>query len=373
MGKKKTTEQFIEDARKVHGDKYDYSKSIYVDSRTKVEIICPIHGVFWQLPNTHLRGANCKACSIEHKSKERCYTTEYFIEQAKSVHENKYSYEHTVYQKCNIKVIITCPIHGDFEQTPTCHLQGQGCPKCGEINRCDAHRTKWEDLLNRFKEIHGDKFEYDQNGYRSINDKIKIFCKKHKFWFDQQITHHLDGRGCPVCNGGRKWTTEMFILKARDIHGDKYDYSKVCYKTKEDRVEIVCPKHGSFWQRAHDHICGCGCPRCRPFRTQERIYSFLKNTFPNECWLWEASPDWLGTQRFDVYCERINLAIEYNGEQHYFPVEVFGGELEHFKCVERDKLKKQLCKENNCTLYTIKYDNVDYDRIREDINNILNN
>lgn len=372
MAKKKTTEQFIEDARKVHGDKYDYSKVTYIDSRTKIEIICPIHGSFMQLPNAHLRGADCRQCSIHKRSNERMYTTEYFVKQSKLIHNNKYSYEKVIYTKCNKKVIITCPIHGDFEQTPTCHLQGQGCPECGKLQKANSHRTKWEDLLKRFRKIHGDTFEYEQNGYKSINDKIKIFCKKHNYWFEQQITHHLDGRGCPICNGGSKRNTEMFVIKAREIHGDKYDYSKVNYITKDNPVEIICPKHGSFWQKAHDHICGCGCPRCRSFRNQEFIFEFLKKSFPKEEWLWEFSPSWLGIQRLDIYNSRVNLAIEYNGQQHYFPIDVFGGEEGFKKCTEHDALKAQLCKDNNCKLYIIKYDDVDYDRIREDISNILN-
>ena len=80
----------------------------------------------------------------------------------------------------------------------------------------------------------------------------------------------------------------------------------------------------------------------------------------------------MGSQRFDIYCKRVNLAIEYNGIQHYFPVEIFGGKESFEKCVKRDVLKEQLCKDNNCTLYIIKYDNVDYDKIKKDINNILN-
>lgn len=269
----------------------------------------------------------------------RKITTEIFIKEVSDVHKNFYDYSKTVYKAANTKVCIICPIHGEFWQKPSMHLRGQGCPMCGKKKRADSHRTKPEDLLKRCKEIHGDIFDYDFCNYKSLNDKIKIFCKKHKFWFEQQITHHLDGRGCPICNGGSKRTTEMFIVKAKEIHGDKYDYSKVEYKTKDDKVEIICPTHGSFWQKAHDHISGCGCSKCRSFRNQEFIFEFLKKSFPKEEWLWEFSPSWLGVQRLDIYNNRVNLAIEYNGQQHYFPVEVFGGEEGFKKCIERDTIK----------------------------------
>ena len=300
-------------------------------------------------------------------------TTEEFIKDARKVHGDKYDYSKVEYIRANIKVCIICPKHGEFWQTPAAHLSKQDCPKCAEIKKRMSLKTDWNEILSRFKKIHGDKYEYKESKFDTQHDKIKIYCKYHKFWFTQQIVHHLNGHGCPICSGGSQWTTEMFVIKSKEIHGDKYDYSKSVYKNKDAKVEIICPKHGSFWQKAHDHTSGCGCPKCKCYRTQENIYDFLKKTFLNECWEWETSPNWLGTQRFDIYCKRVNLAIEYNGEQHYHPVEIFGGELGYIKCVERDKLKKQLCKENNCTLYVIKYDNVDYNKIREDITKILNN
>lgn len=300
-------------------------------------------------------------------------------------------------------------------------------------------KTTWTELLQRFRNRHGDKYDYVEQDYKTQHDKIEIFCKKHNYLFTQRIAHHLNGHGCPICNGGHKRNNLEFIIKSQEVHGDKYDYSKVNYLTKEDSIEIICPMHGSFWQKAHDHTCGCGCPSCAQeivpwsvrsttedfvfkakevhknkydysnvsyinnhtpveiicpkhgsfyqiprdhlrgdgcskciLKSQEKIYSWIKETFADENWEWEYSPEWLGLQRFDIYCKRINLAIEYNGEQHYFPVEVFGGEKGFKKCIERDTIKAQLCEENNCTLYIIKYDDVNYDKIREDINNILN-
>lgn len=300
-------------------------------------------------------------------SKGKIKTTEQFIKDAKLIHGNKYDYSKVEYKKSNINVCICCPKHGDFWQLPNNHLRGYGCKKCTN----EKQRIPWDVIVKRFMKIHGDKYKYEEQFFKSQNDNIRIFCKKHNHYFTQKISHHLNGHGCPICNGGVKRNNLEFIIKAKDVHGEKYDYSKVIYKTKNDSVEIVCPKHGSFWQKAHDHISGCGCPKC-VLKSQENIFSFIKESFINEKWEWEFSPDWLGSQRFDIYCKRVNLAIEYNGIQHYFPVEIFGGKESFEKCIKRDNLKEQLCKDNNCTLYIIKYDNVDYDKIKEDINNILN-
>ena len=123
--KKSSTKEFIEKARKVHGDKYDYSKVEYINNKTKVCIICPEHGEFWQTPNCHLSGDGCAKCSKKHK-----YTTEEWIEEAKKVHGNKYDYSKVNYINSQTKVCIICPEHGEFWQKPDRHLLGQGCPIC---------------------------------------------------------------------------------------------------------------------------------------------------------------------------------------------------------------------------------------------------
>lgn len=118
----KTTEQFIQEAKQTHGDKYDYSKVRYVNNITKVCIICPEHGEFLQIPYMHLRGNGCPKCNKK--------TTEDFIQKAKKIHGDKYDYSKSMYVNCKTKICITCPIHGDFYQTPYNHLNGVGCIEC---------------------------------------------------------------------------------------------------------------------------------------------------------------------------------------------------------------------------------------------------
>ena len=130
--KKLTLESFLERAEKIHNNKYDYSKVEYVNAKTKVCIICPKHGEFWQTPDNHLKGKGCAYCANVKK-----ITTEEFIERAREVHGDKYDYSSSVYVNNKTKIKIICPIHGEFELTPNAHLQGRGCKKCNKIKKED--------------------------------------------------------------------------------------------------------------------------------------------------------------------------------------------------------------------------------------------
>ena len=197
--KKKTREEFIAEAREVHGDKYDYSKVEYVSNDTKVCIICPEHGEFWQVPFSHLLGIGCPKCgSSKIWEKRGRITTEEFVNRSKELHGDKYDYSKVEYKTMKTKVCIVCPEHGEFWQLPYVHLRGQGCDKCGD---------------------------------KSIASKLSM--------------------------GGAK-----FIEKATKVHGNRYDYSKVEYKNNSTKVCIICKEHGEFWQTPNAHLKGQNCPKC---------------------------------------------------------------------------------------------------------------
>lgn len=150
MAKKINTEIFIERAKQKHGDTYDYSKVKYIDSTTKVEIICPIHGSFWQAPAKHIYGRRCPYCFGTKRK-----TTEEFIKEAQEIHGNKYDYSKTIYGKSNKDPVeIICPIHGSFWQTPVHHINSKcGCPKC--------NRSHGEAFLANYFE--NNNIEYKEN------------------------------------------------------------------------------------------------------------------------------------------------------------------------------------------------------------------
>lgn len=259
-GRVKTTEEFIRKAKRVHGDKYDYSNVEYNNTTTKVCIICKVegHGEFHQAPKEHLKGQGCPRCGRSIK-----LTTEEFIQRAKDVHSNKYDYSRVDYKDISTKVRIICPDHGEFYQRAGYHLRGCGCPKCGKNIKLTT-----EEFIEEAKRIHGDKYDYSKVEYNRRHYKVCIICKVEGHGeFYQKAGSHLMGIGCPKCGSLRagdirRKTTEDFVKEAIAVHGNKYDYSKVNYKGANDKVCIICPHHGEFYQNAYSHLSGVGCPRC---------------------------------------------------------------------------------------------------------------
>ena len=194
-----TTEEFIEKAKKIHGDRYDYSEVEYIQSKKKVKIGCEIHGIFEQAPHNHLNGANCHKCSKKSKEDIRRRTTEQFIEKAIKVHGDLYEYFKVDYKDGRSKVIITCKIHGDYYQTPNTHLNGHGCQKCAVISMASKATKTTEHFIEEAKKVHRGKYTYEKTEYIRGSDKIIITCPTHSY-FQQAPNNHLVGQGCPLCN-----------------------------------------------------------------------------------------------------------------------------------------------------------------------------
>ena len=196
--RRKTTEQFIEDAKLVHENFYDYSESIYNGNKNKIKIICPLHGIFEQTPDSHLIGSGCDGCSkISYRLKRGKKENE-FISESKKIHGEIYNYQNVVYQNINTKVKIGCNIHGEFEQLPVNHLKGHGCKKCGNDLVTDQTRKTQEEFIKQASSIHDNYYQYDNVEYKSDKIKIKIACPIHGD-FEQIPSNHLDGKGCPRC------------------------------------------------------------------------------------------------------------------------------------------------------------------------------
>lgn len=356
MAKKLTTEEFIDKAKKVHGDKYDYSKVEYVNKRTKVIITCPIHGDFEQLAQNHMKGAGCEKC--RHDS-DRMSLNE-FILKSKGKHGDKYDYSKVEYVNYGTKVCIICPKHGEFWQTPRRHIFGNGCPECKKEKLSKINQISYEDFIIKAKKIHGDNYFYDENilDNRDENKKINIKCNKCGNYFKQTISNHLSGQKCPFCYGTHLKTNQEFIVDAKKVHGDKYDYSKVDYIGNKKHIVIICPKHGEFKQTPNDHLRGKGCPHCKQSHIEKYITKVLENN--NIIFEHQKRFNWLGRQSLDFYLPQHNIAIECQGEQHYKPIDAFGGEDGFLKRKELDENKMKLCNYNNIKLLYFafkKYDN----------------
>lgn len=293
MGKRLTTEEFIRRARAAHGDKYDYTNSIYINRRTGIKFICPIHGEQEQLPENHIN---------------------------------------------------------------------YGCGLCGKKVGYDKRRLKNEEIIEEFKNTHGDRYDYSKVNYINIDTHVEIICREHgSFW--QSPYEHRKGSNCPKCHGFYK-TKESVVEAARKTHGDKYDYSETEYVGAGTKLKIICPKHGPFYQSYVNHvILGMNCPDCaKTFsKGEERVENYLKLVNVK----YETQKTFEGCKnkkflRFDFYIPQEKLAIEYDGIQHFAPVGFGGNPEKAFASVkENDLLKEKFCEENGIKLLRIPYNSFD--------------
>lgn len=269
MPKKLTLAEFIDKANKVHDCTYDYSKSVYINSNTKITIICKVHGEFEQRPHDHIDDRNgCPKCGILRTAKIKTASTEDFIKKSIDKYGDKYVYDKTIYKNCYTSVQITCKIHGDFSIVPSRFLSGLQCPGCNKIAHPGMLPMSFDIFLKRCKEKHGNRFTYTQSSFTSMKSSVDIFCIKHNIHFTQNVQTHLNGKGgCPKCkadaisNAFLK-TNENFITDARITHGELYNYDLVEYKNSKSKIVIQCKVHGKFQQIPNDHLLGCGCPKC---------------------------------------------------------------------------------------------------------------
>jgi hypothetical protein len=183
---KPTTEDFINKSKLIHGNKYDYSLSYYTNSKTKIKIICPKHGIFEKKPDNHInQKSGCPICFRKNNS-----TTEEFTYKANLKHKGKYDYSLVEYINSKTKVKIICNEHGVFEQKPNNHVLGYGCVKCnGPI---------MNDFIEKANNVHNNKYDYSLVRYVNSSIKIDILCHKHGV-FSQKLNDHLYGNGCPIC------------------------------------------------------------------------------------------------------------------------------------------------------------------------------
>ena len=184
-----STEEWVERAKSVHGDKYDYSLVEYNGSKTKVKIICNKHGVFDQEAKSHLNGSGCPSFP---------YGKLKFIEKAKLIHGDRYVYDKVNYVKHNKYVTIKCRIHGYFDQKPTLHLRGNNCSKCAHKERGKKSRSNTNDFIQKSFDIVGNVYTYEKVNYVSARQEVTITCDVHGD-FVQKPEHHLRGQGCPSC------------------------------------------------------------------------------------------------------------------------------------------------------------------------------
>ena len=387
MSRKLTKEEFIEKAIKKHGDKYDYSLiELYEGNKIKVPIICKEHGVFMQRPNDHLTGNGCPDCK-----RARKLTTEEWVEMARKVHNDTYSYEHSVYNGANKHITVTCRIHGDFSLKANNHLLGNGCNACRkegikhEITLLPQRKKSTKKLTNdevieRIRNLYGDKYNTQYVNYKTIGKKIRLLCTQTDDCGNQhgefEITpgHLFYGEGCPKCAKNYQPSSDEFIEMCKKVHGDLYDYSKTEYKRTHDNVVIICKKHGEFKQSPSNHLKGQGCPKCSQSLLEKECYNKLKDK--NIKIIEQKRFEWLGKKYLDFYLPEYNVGIECQGIQHFQPTSfsnVVDIEEEYKEVLRRDKEKYEQCINNGVVLYYYSNLGIEYPyQVYEDFEELLN-
>ena len=347
-------EKLIHIYNNIHNNFYDYSSVNYKNSRTKIKIICPIHGVFNQLPHSHKK-SGCKECGRVKRSNKKNIITKFNI-----VHNNFYDYSKMNYMNNNTKIKIICPTHGEFEQTPKTHLTS-GCNKC----YLDSRRISIDEMKFRGSTIHNNFYDYSKVNFNKIMDKIIIICPIHGE-FEQIVNNHINNKqGCMDCKiESSKLLYEDFVIKSNKVHNNLYEYPVQSFDYNSN-IKIICPKHGIFNQLPNNHLNKkYGCNVCKKSNGEKCIANILeKNNIEykteyifNEC-------KYKKPLRFDFYLPHYNICIEYNGIQHYESVKYFGGIDTLILNKKRDNIKKQFCYKNNINLISISY--------KEDVEDIL--
>lgn len=310
-----TIDEFISRSNIKHNFKYKYLKVNLINTKIKVEIICPRHDIFLQEPGKHLNGNGCPKCKHD---KIKVSKIE-FLNRVTLLHPNL-SFVHSDYINTLTKVLVACPLHGDFYIKPSKLFVGQGCSKCsrrsskddilekispfninnydlsnvgnlsyfepftlmclkhGEFSlvpnniignklmncpRCSREKLSLtqEDFISRSKIINGDKFDYSLVDYVNLETKVIIKCNKGHI-FKQRPDGHLKLKGCPKCGGHGPYSQDDFLFKAKQIHGDRYDFSKIEYINHKTPITVICSVHKDFFIMPPVFLRGSGCKRC---------------------------------------------------------------------------------------------------------------
>ena len=309
-------------------------------------------------------------------------TQEQIIERFRLVHGLRYDYSKMSYKTATKKVLIVCPIHGEFFQSPYLHYNGAGCNKCAETLRSNSKRKSLENFIEKLNKKQSKEFvdslDFTNCIYTDSQTSIKnIKCKKSGTIFTARPSQILRGHCCRTCPLTRrhKQFSEHFFENCKRVHGSRYDYSKSVYINGMKPIIIICKYHGEFSQRPHTHASdrghGSGCPTCSASRGEVKIELFLKQNNIEHIYQHKVKID-NQVHWYDFYIPEKNLIIEFHGRQHY-KLTPFWGEGGGKRALEnrkhRDKIKTQWCNANDVNLLVIPY--TKYDKIDDILNKNL--
>jgi very-short-patch-repair endonuclease len=365
MGRKCTYEEFVAKAVKIHGTKYAYV-GIYISAQTKMEIECPIHGVYLQTPAAHLQGGKCPPCSPTAK-----LTMEIFIERCIEVHgPDRYNYDKTDYTGLHGNIIVGCNTCGE-EFTPVAqgHMNGSNCPRCqGRGSGLNGKLTQ-EEFVAECMRVHGSgKYDYSETEYRGKDYPITIMCLTCNEKFTVGAKTHLDGSTHIKCYWlSKRLTLEEFVERCIGMHGkDKYDYSNTKYVDMRTAVKIFCKKcNREFEMPGVEHVKGKNCP-CYPrsmSKGEAAIASILDKLGIK--YIMQARVNSPHFRRFDFKFKYKGkrYILEYDGIQHFINSRIFAAGIEEQHEIDIEKTNAAI-DEGYIIIridYTVKFKNLEHE------------
>lgn len=302
--------------------------------------------------------------------------TQEIIKRFVTVHGTKYDYSKVVYSGMEGKVVILCPVHGEFKQTPHNHLK-YGCSKCGKSRQVLKRTFSTEQFISRARDVHGDKYDYSLVEYINAKTPIKVICTKHGL-FEQTPDTHLHSYGCPKCGleiGSKKVSSvkhtrkygmplDTFNNLCTKLFNGKYDYSLIdetSWNGLNTTINIICPQHGIFKQVAKNHRWGMGCRKCNQSKGESKIKNYLDSTGVKYITEYTFS-DCVDKSElpFDFALFNsdgtIRCLIEYQGNQHFEVVKFWGRTQKDLEEQQRrDQIKRDYCLAHNHCLLEVSY------------------
>jgi len=369
---RKDKDDFVEKSNIKHNFKYSYDN--VPDSfrvRSKVIITCPEHGDFKQTADSHKRGCGCPYCAgkLGEDTKKNTKIKKEKVVKILKIRELD-SVKLVSIPKKKVgrplnkeKYVFHCEIHGRIEKNKSQIYKGQICGECLKI---ENRKNMFNKELNKMKELHNNRFEYpDYIDLVGVKTKITIRCIEHDHTFKYYKSVHMQTKygGCIHClkqyrNVGTK-EHDLLIEQFKDIHGERYGYDNVVYQGAYVKVLITCDKHGDFEQTPGSHLSGSGCPKCKHSTGEKLIQGLLKKMeikYTTQKSFYGCTNNKTGKALpFDIYVPEFHTCIEFDGYQHFIPVERWGGEDKLKEVQYRDNIKNVYCKDNDINLIRIPY------------------
>lgn len=304
--RKLTREDWILRFEAKHGHRFNYQNFLGLGADRKDHIKCREHNIeFEYTPRKHLKEdhGGCPSC---HQRKRLAVQKQKWLNSFRKAHGEKYDYDFSIFNGTNTKIRAKCSKHGWFEQFANDHVQGSGCPECGILSR----RLSLSDFKKRLSKLPY-RWSFSGKDYVHGTKSVTFHCSEHGE-FEGKPVEVANGKGCKSCKV--IVTVEDFISKAKEVHGEKWDYSSTNFEGSLKQVHINCKTHGKFRQLPHSHLSGAGCPTCYlenrwQSAGEKRIYKLFSGYTVKQ-----NDRKVLKPKELDVYIPSLRLAVECNGE-----------------------------------------------------------